>query len=209
MKFPFLASFLLFSALITYEVHKSRRIEENSIKKFLERERESNNVRKKDLDSLPYISIPLENFPMNLLCDRDDIKEIHHQLKTLSTKKIVNLTGISNTDLKLTYGTANITVLTEYDQNYTILARTLYKWGKLLYEADFIPQAKQVLEFGIETGSDISGNYKLLAIIYNQEGNDGKIQELLDKASTLNSLMKNSIISCLKDICHGVESTNQ
>lgn len=209
MKFPFLASFLVFSALITYELRKSRRIEEKSMKNFLEKENAANSVRKKDLDGLPYISIPLEDFPMNVLCDRDDIKEIHHQLNTLSTKKIVNLTGISNTDLKLTYGTANITVLTEYDQNYTVLARTLYKWGKLLYEADLVPQAKQVLEFGIETGSDISGNYKLLATIYKQEGNDNSIQELMDKASTLNSLMKNSIISSLKDICHGVESTNQ
>ena len=209
MKFPFLASFLVFSALLTYELRKSRRNEEKSMKNFLEKENAANSVRKKDLDGLPYISIPLEDFPMNVLCDRDDIKEIHHQLNTLSTKKIVNLTGISNTDLKLTYGTANITVLTEYDQNYTVLARTLYKWGKLLYEADLVPQAKQVLEFGIETGSDISGNYKLLATIYKQEGNDNSIQELMDKASTLNSLMKNSIISSLKDICHGVESTNQ
>ena len=209
MKFPFLASFLVFSALLTYELRKSRRNEEKSMKNFLEKENAANSVRKKDLGGLPYISIPLENFPMDVLSDREDIIEIHEQLKTLSTKKIVNLTGISNTDLKLTYGTANITVLTEYDQNYTILARTIYKWGKLLYEANFISQAKQVLEFGIETGTDVSGNYKRLATIYKKEWNDEKIQELLDKASNLNSLMKNSIISSLKDIYHGEESANQ
>lgn len=209
MKFPFLASFLLFSALLTYELGKSRRIEEKSMKNFLEKENAANSVRKKDLDGLPYISIPLEDFPMDVLTDREDIMEIHNQLKTLSTKKIVNLTGISNTDLKLTYGTANITVLTEYDQNYTILARTIYKWGKLLYEENLIPQAKQVLSFGINTGSDVSGNYKLLATIYKQEGNDKEIQELIDKASSINSLMKNSILKSLKDIYHGEESTNQ
>ena len=69
--------------------------------------------------------------------------------------------------------------------------------------------AKQVLSFGIETGTDVSGNYKLLATIYKQEGKDEKIQELMDQASSLNSLMKNSILKSLKDIYHGVESVNQ
>ena len=209
MKFPFLASFLLFSALLTYELRKSRKIEENSMKDFWQKERNANSVRKKDLDSLPYVSIPFQNLPMDALADRDEIKEIHKELENLSMKKIVNLTGISNTDLKLTYGTANITVLTEYDQNYTILARTLYKWGKILYEEKLIAQAKQVLEFGIETGSDVSGNYRLLAAIYKQEGKEEKIEALSQKASTLNSLMKNSILNSLKDICHGEESSCQ
>ena len=40
-------------------------------------------------------------------------------------------------------------------------------------------------------------------------GNDKEIQELIDKASSINSLMKNSIISSLKDIYHGEESANQ
>ena len=209
MKFPFLASFLLFSALLTYEIRKSRKIEENSMKNFWQKERDANSVRKKDLGALPYISIPFENLPMEALSDREDVQEIHRQLQSLSNQKIVNLTGISNTDLKLTYGTANITVLTEYDQNYTVLARTLYKWGKILYDGQLIAQAKQVLEFGIETGTDVSGNYKLLATIYKQEGQEEKIEELCDKASTLNSLMKNSIISSLKDICRGEVSDGQ
>lgn len=209
MKFPFLASFLLFTALLTYELHKSRNIEENTMNDFWKKERDANNVRKKNLDSLLYISIPFDRLPMEALSDREDIKEIHLQLQRLSTQKIVNLTGITNTDLKLTYGTANITALTEYDQNYTLLARTLYQWGRLLFEENLIPQAKQVLQFGIETGTDISGNYKLLATIYQSEGETEKLEELISRASSLNSLMKNSIINSLKDICHSEESAGQ
>lgn len=179
------------------------------MKNFWQKERDANNVRKKDLDTLPYISIPFDHLPMEALCENEEIKEIHNQLQNLSKHKIVNLTGISNTDLKLTYGTANITVLTEYDQNYTILARTLYKWGKLLYDENLIPQAKQVLEFGINTGSDVSGNYKLLAKIYKLEGCKEKILELSKKASSLNSLMKNSIQNSLNDIYHDEESSDQ
>ena len=66
---------------------------------YLEKEMRSNHVRKKPLDDLEYITIPLERFPMSLLTDDPVILECHQTLEALSTEKIVNFTGISNTDL--------------------------------------------------------------------------------------------------------------
>ena len=120
-------------------------------------------------------------------------------LKDLTDKKIVNLTGISNTDLKLEYGTANITVLTEYDQNYTILARSLNQWGSFLKKNGQITDAKKVLEFAIDTKSDISNTYYELAEIYAKDLDFSKIEELCDLAEKLPSANNNAIVRHLQE----------
>lgn len=200
MKFPFLASFLIFILWLQYELHKSGKMSEHALDEFWKKEQAANNVRKKSLDHLPYITIPFERLPMETAADNMEIAHAQDVLKRLAEEKIVNLTGISNTDLKLTYGTANITALTAYDQNYTLLASTLYRWGDLLYQEGYCREAKQVLEFGIETGTDVSGNYKLLASIYQKEGNQEGLRQLHEKAAKLNSLMKTPILKALEDI---------
>ena len=47
-------------------------------------------------------------------------------LNSLKDEQIVNFTGISNTDLKLSFGAANLPTLSRFDQNYTLLARALH-----------------------------------------------------------------------------------
>ena len=97
----------------------------------------------------------------------EECKEI---LRSLSTQKIVNLTGYTNTDLKLSYGTANITCLTEYDQNYTLLVSTLQKWAEALYRGGAKKECRQVLEYAVSIGTDVSHTYFLLADLYDEEG---------------------------------------
>lgn len=205
MKFPFLASFLVFILWLHYELRKSSKAGQHSMDVFWQKERDANNVRKKSLDNLPYITIPFDRLPMDTALDNEEVVHAQDVIRRLSGQKIVNLTGISNTDLKLTYGTANITALTQYDQNYTLLASTLYKWGEILYKEGYLKEAKQILEFGIETGTDVSGNYKLLALIYKGEGNQTGQQKLYEKAESLHSLMKTPILNALTDIFHSEE----
>lgn len=209
MKLPFLASFLVFGAWLTYELHKTKEKEKNCLNDFWQKERDANSVRKKSLDNLNYIQIPFDKLPMDTLADNETIASYHTALKNLADTKIVNFTGITNTELKLTYGTANISVLTEYDQNYMFLARTLWQWGELLYNEGYIAEAVRVLEFSIDIGTDVSGCYKLLASIYKQGEETEKLDSLYKHAESLQSLMKNPIIKSLNDICHNAESDNQ
>ena len=58
----------------------------------------------------------------------------------------------------------------------------------------------RVLRFGIDSLSDISGNYKLLATLYIKSGQQEKIAELRETAEKLNSLLKNSIIKYLDEL---------
>ena len=68
------------------------------------------------------------------------VNEYITELKGLKGKRILNCTGQTNTDLKLEYGAANITKLTEYDGNYTILVRTIARLAEkyLIHSARFL-----------------------------------------------------------------------
>ena len=197
MYFPLFASFIIFIAWLTFQIHHINEREESRMETFLEKEMRSNSVRKKPLDDLEYITIPLETFPMDVLEDNQVISECHDTLRTLASEKIVNFTGISNTDLKLTYGTANLTLLSRYDQNYTILARTLQTFGRELYTQGLVDEAQVVLEFAISTKTDVSGTYSLLKQIYEEKNLPEKIDDLRVTASFLQSASKNAILRIL------------
>jgi hypothetical protein len=199
MRFPFLASFIIFLIWLSYQLAKSKRITEKQEKSFWERERLANQTRRKSLDALPYITIPLDTLPMQLCQEDDAVRECTDLVRSLSEQTIVNLTGYSNTDLKLMYGAPNITLLSDYDQNYTLLARTLQKWAALLYKKGFVNETKTILEFAVSTQTDVSGSYKLLASIYKKEGHPEKIASLLETASTLRSAMKPAIVRALQE----------
>lgn len=199
MKFPFFASFLVFTAWLTYEISKHNRIDAEKNRSFWAKEHRANNTRRKSLDDLPYITIPLDRLFLHLLPDNEKASEYRETLHTLSESRIVNFTGISNTDLKLKYGAPNIDVLSRYDQNYTVLARTLNQWAACLYQNGCVDEACGVLEFAVSTGTDISGSYKLLCDIYLEKKMPEKIRELYPTVEALNSAMKKTIVRILQE----------
>ena len=203
MKFPFFASFIVFCLWLTYEIHKSGRKEEQSADAFWERESEANRTRRKPLDDLSYITIPFDTLPMDTMKDDPEIADCYDTLHSLSEEPIVNLTGISNTDLKLMYGAPNIGLLTQYDQRYTVLARTLQKLAVLLYQRGCIKDAEAILTFAVSTRTDVSASYRLLASIYKELGTPKKINDLIPVAEGLNSPMAPHIVSYLKDAADG------
>ena len=121
-------------------------------------------------------------------------------IENLKSKKILNLTGYSNTDLKLSYGVANLTELTEYDDNFTDLAKALAMAGHELLELNAPSLAEIYLSFGIDIGSDITSNYVDMGIIYAAKDDFESIKSLISKAKELNSLSKDSIIRQLNDM---------
>ena len=202
MNFSVFASFMIFVVFLVwlqYEIKKHNRYDEKKQKEYWARELKANSTRKQSLDNLQYITIPLETFPMDLMTTDEMIKEYHETLLHLAEEKIVNLTGISNTDLKLEYGVANLPILTHYDQCYTHLVRTLNSFANRLYENGYEKECVPLLEFAVDTGSDISGTYKLLATIYVKNGDKQKLSLLKSKTDSLNSAMKKPIDRMLQE----------
>lgn len=190
---PFFFCLIVFVILLTYERQKSDRHFRKNTEKFWDKESHANNTRKKSLEHLNYITIPLRQLPF-LDTENEKITRYQEEIRILSGRKIVNLTGITNTELKLTYGAPNLGSLTAYDDNFTELSRVIYNWGLALKEDGYFKEAVTVLEFGISCGTDISGNYTLLAWLYQNQHTPEKIRLLKESASGLNSLSKNAIL---------------
>lgn len=199
MKFPLFASFIVFTIWLTYEIAKHNRIDEAVNQEFWRKEHRANKIRRKPLDDLDYITIPFDSLPMHILPDDEHVSEYKEILNSFSDSKIVNFTGITNTDLKLKYGAPNIDLLSKYDQNYTVLARTLNKWAAYVYEKGYLKEAREILEFAVSTKTDVSGSYKLLCQIYKEENTPEKIKELYPIAESVNSIMKNAIFRILQE----------
>ncbi len=199
MRFPFLASSILLVLILAYNIKKNTRQTAKAKTSYFEKERIANSTRRKSLDTLDYIVIPLDKLPMELASPNEAVEEYTQTIRRLASCKIVNFTGISNTDLKLRYGVSNLSLLIDFDQNYINLVATLQRWALALFKEDHLEEAKTVLEYAVSVRSDVSGTYKLLASIYLQENQPQKIAELIQKAETLNSITKTSIVRALKE----------
>ena len=197
MRLPFLSSFFIFIIWLAYEIRKHRDIETKPLREFMAREREAENTPAKPLDDLAFITIPMETLPIDAMNGDPEIADVLEVLKGLQDQKIVNLTGFSNTDLKLKYGAPNISRLIFYDQNYIVLARTLQKWGKRLMEQGHPEEGAAVLEYAVKTGTDVFGSYELLAKYYQERRETEKLLDLADAAGKLNSIRKDQILAML------------
>lgn len=153
---------LIFVIWLQYEIRKAARLSKRGTEAFWKKEREANLTRRIDISGLPYIIIPFEDLPMS---DYDDatINSYRDTILSLSGKKILNLSDMSNTDLKLAYGSANFSLLSEYDNNYMILVSILQKWGERLYHKGLYAEAAAVLEAAVKCHTDVKSTHILLA----------------------------------------------
>lgn len=201
MKF-LLPYFIIILLVIQLYLKKNTNSVKEKLGKFMEKERESNSVRKKDISSLEYINIPdtlpYLDTPCESLNDSNpEIAKYINKINSLKDSKILNLTGISNTDLKMQYGPANLATLSEYDDNYTELVRTIAELTHKLIEINEPDNARPWLEYSISINTDIKSCYTDLADIYILAGRPEKVRDLISKARHLNSINKSVIIDNL------------
>lgn len=196
---PLFTTIVLVAGFIWVYMKMSSRNPDKNIEDFLEKERLSNSVRKQPLDNLDYINVNIDDFVIPETAMNERVNDLYDSIKLLSESKIVNFTGVTNTELKLTYGVANLNTLTEYDQNFTTLCRSIYDLAIELNNQGFKSEAEAILSKGIEYGTDISGNYLMLADLYIERGSAASILNLIKSADNIRSLTKESTIEKLKE----------
>lgn len=194
----FLGLFIIAVCVFSYFRKKQSNKQQAVTDRFWERENAANQVRRKDISGLPYINIPLENFPIGI-CKNEALSEYENIIKDLAQSQILNLANKTNTDLKLEYGPANLSHLTECDQNFSTLCKTIAAYGECLLKLGYESEARTVLEFGISCGSDVSKNFLLLAEIYRKNGCAKELEALKEHANKLDSIMKKSILQHLEE----------
>ena len=187
---------ILLVVWIHYQKRRTDRIATKKSEAFWEREQQANLTRKKDISNLNYITVPLQNLPFPEI-DSEEVSDIQKHIFNLASGKIVDFTGQSNTDLKLQYGAPNINLLMEYDKNYLELVRSLYRYGKLLYDLDRKDEAASILEYALSIKTDISANYTLLATIYKEKNEPDRINSVISSAEELTSMTKKALLANL------------
>lgn len=175
--------FIILIVVIQLKLHKKS--DKNSISDFLDRETKANSTRKKDISNLNYITIP-DSLPL-INTEDSNILRAYDVINSMRNRKIVNLSGMSNTDIKLEYGVANLPVLTEYDDNFTTLVRALNTAGTGLIKAGHTNEGCEILEYAILNGSDIKATYVALADYYQSVNNREGLDKLLMYANAIQS----------------------
>lgn len=191
--FVSLSLLMVFVLWLNYEIGKNNRLSKKGMEEFWKKESQANLTRKADISNLDYISIPYDKLPME---DNPDptINSYRETILSYSKKKILNLSGFSNTELKLKYGASNIKLLSEYDNNFTMVVSILHKWGERLYSLGYHKEALDVLEVALVCGTDVHKTFELLAEIYTLQGLSSKINLLIDRISSANIRDKDNLL---------------
>ena len=193
--FPlFTILFILFIIILTLTIKNKNANQEKLFEQFWNREREANSNLKSDISNLDYITIPEEFFSTSLET------ESKNALLLLKDKEMLNLTGYTNTDLKLKYGVLNFEKLAECDARFSEFVLYAPTYCSELLAAGERELAKQILEFAVDKNSDSKAIYTMLADIYIEDNEKEKISSLIDSAEKLNSLSKNTIVAALSEL---------
>ena len=194
----FTVPIIIIAFSVVFKMIVNRKPKNDPDAEFMERERQANLTPRKDISGLPYIKVPVSELPLDVPTDSEETKERQDIIRSMSDKQILNLTGITNTDLKLEYGAPNINILSAADGNYTKLVQAIAYLSADYMNSQHLVEARKLLEYGISIGTDSKKNYLMLASIYKEEGQPEKISGLIESAKSIDSLLKDSIISSLE-----------
>ncbi len=203
MKFLLLPSITILILVLNHNIRKNKNKEKKSVKSYLAREDRANSARRKDLSNLPYIEIPLNTLPLDITLN-DEKKQLQisnyiKEIRFLSEKQMLNLIGVSNTELKEEYGPANLELLTIYDQNYSRYIRNLHLLAECIYE-EYPNEAVALWEYCLDIGTDISGTYACLGQHYVNLNKQELFMKLYDYIPSKTSISGKTIINKLDNM---------
>ncbi len=140
--------FIAFIIVINVTIRKKNANQSELDEQFWERERKANSTLKKDISNLDYTTIPEDFFLCNLQTETED------NLRDLLGKTLLNLNGMTNTDVKLAYGVNNFQKLAEYDENFSKFVQYVPDYALELEKAGHNHKALEILKFADEKGAD-------------------------------------------------------
>ncbi len=179
--FPFLTAFMIFIIVLAVLRARVTRSEKERTDAFWEKESKANSARKVDLATITYFQFDPDSLPA-APDGSSDLKSARDAIVDASKQQMLNLNGISNTDLKLTYGPQNLEELTIYGDHFSDLEEAILSYGTLLHDEGYLKEAIAVLEKGILLPTDLTQNYIRLADYYTEAKTVAKRADLLSLA---------------------------
>lgn len=180
----------IFIIWLNYEISKFNKKSNTKTQEFWDKENIANSTRNKDISSIDYIFFPFEKLPKFNIID-DEINYYYNSLLETYNNPMAKLFNLSNTELKLKYGTGNFKHLSECDVNYISLITLLQKLSNSLYHKNYYNESKIILEIAIfDCKSDISDSFILLSNIYKTLNMNNQILKLKSYSKNFNNTKK-------------------
>lgn len=203
MKILLLPSITILILVLNHNIRKNKTKDKPSINSYLAREDAANSTRKQDLSNLPYIEVPLNTLPLDITLndEKKQLQILQHvkEIKNLSEKKMLNLIGITNTELKEKYGPANLELLTVYDQNYSLYIRNLHLLADCIY-SEHPDKAVSLWEYCLSIGTDISGTYVALGQHYADQQDKEHFMKLYEYIPNTDTISGKTILQKLNGL---------
>lgn len=190
MAFPCLAVFITFCLVLFFRYKYLDEKREKQEDEFFTKEQLARTTVGKIQDS-DYEVIPLSKFPFNL-CEDPSMIEMEEKIKDLSNEKLLNLTGISNTDVRLRFGVNHFEEATLAGEKYDELMGLLVNYATSLDDHGFSIESGLMLEHLIEMDCDIKSAWIALGKFYASTSNYDKLRELHDKVDSSKLSIKNA-----------------
>ena len=128
---------VIFTLLIRYEAKKGDSQSKKTSEAFWKAESEASFTRKQDISGLPYIQFPAELVESLPTLSDPRYNSLLADLNALAGQPILRLSGITNTELRATYGSGNFAFLAECDERYDKLYMSLKEAGEILKGAGY------------------------------------------------------------------------
>lgn len=197
---------LAFVFFIFFRFKALKKEEQETIESFWEREQKANFSPKKDLSNLSYITIPFEKFPQTYIDSEEE--KMFSELKAFSDKKILNLNGLSNTDLKEQYGVANLNTLEEIGDNFDSISKIIAEIAEKRFEIKDYSVVITLLEFLVSKKTDLSKAYIILGDAYSETNKYSKIPDLITIVKELHLPLEKKILDSLSSHLKKIEKEN-
>lgn len=197
--------FLIAIFIFRHHMRKNSKAQDDVSNAFWNKEEASLVIRKKDLNPEDYIipSLAEKDFRDADYYASIGLPELTRKasfLKVLVTQPMVNFAHSTNTELRMIYGTAMLTTISNYEDTYNDYTSNLFKVGERLMQAGEEDFAIQLLEEGVHVGSDNRRLFLILAACYKHRGDMDAIDRLIEKARDLGSLTKDALLRELAEL---------
>jgi len=160
--------FLVMSRMVRRRNDERRRQSEEMIAE----DDKANNARPQEVDVELFVHVNVDDLPLREYSKEEEDKPHspcmwqNKVLKAAEKKMLRFDSPKTNVQLKQMFGRANLEFVAHYEENFTNFIHAMRHWAEALLSCDQKEDAQTVLEIAVESGSEVSQTYTLLADIY-------------------------------------------
>jgi len=199
---PILTVVIVLSVIFTVALKMHSKSYGTELEEYINHEIDANAVKSKPIADGDFFVPDMSAFP--IMPDQgEDLPVLRRQRDVINRagKKMMRFDKpMSNTELKLKYGTVNLEKITEYEENFYQFTYAINNWAEALLEKNDEIAAEKVLRAGVLCRTETSKTYTVLADIYFKQRRRTALQELYDTVNNRNMPAKEKTWRYLNDL---------